>query len=86
MKPATISKTKEQQPLVTRFGDAIDVRNRGTFKVGRFAGSDAKAQYAPAVVRMWSDDQCRELTTNQARALAAQLLAAADLVDVQNGH
>jgi hypothetical protein len=35
---------------------------------------------------MWSDDQCRELTTNQARALAAQLLAAAELVDVQNGH
>jgi hypothetical protein len=75
-----------RQALVTRFGERIDVRNRGTLKVGRFAGSHAEAQHAPAVVRMWTDDQCCELTSHQARALAAQLLAASDLADAQNSH
>ena len=75
-----------RQALVTRFGERIDVRNRGTLKVGRFAGSHAEAQHAPAVVRMWTDDQCCELTSHQARALAAQLLAAANLADAQNSH
>src|SRR5579864_1646561 len=73
-------------PLITRFGDAVDVRNRGTLRVGSFVGSHAKAQDAPAVVRIWTDEQCRELTSHQARALAAQLLAAATLADAQNSH
>jgi hypothetical protein len=101
MKPAIFSNATEQhsalsrltaqvdparQALVTRFGERIDVRNRGTLKVGRFAGSHAEAQHAPAVVRIWTDDQCCELTSHQARALAAQLLAAANLADAQNSH
>ena len=41
---------------------------------------------APAVVRLWVDDQCHELSAHEARAMAAQLLAAAALADKQNGH
>ena len=75
-----------RKPPVTRFGDAIDVRNRGALKMGRFAGSQAAVQDAPAVVRLWTDQQCRELSAHQARALAAQLVAAALLADTQNSH
>jgi len=76
----------ERPTLITRFGDTVDVRNRGTLKVARFAGSHAQTQDAPAVVRIWTDEQCRELTSSQARGLAAQLLAAASLADAQNNH
>jgi hypothetical protein len=72
--------------LVTRFGEVVDVRNRGTLRVGRYVGDHSETRDAPAVVRMWSDDQCRELSSHEARALAAQLLAAANLADTQNGH
>jgi hypothetical protein len=65
--------------LVTRFGEAVDVRNRGTLRA-------AKSAVEPAVVRLWHDDQCREMRSHEARALAAQLVAAANLADVQNGH
>jgi hypothetical protein len=65
--------------LVTRFGEAVDVRNRGTLRA-------AKSAVEPAVVRLWHDDQCREMNSHEARALAAQLIAAANLADVQNGH
>ncbi|HEX7642880.1 MAG TPA: hypothetical protein VF472_11795 [Burkholderiaceae bacterium] len=65
--------------LITRFGEAVDVRNRGTLRA-------AKAAIAPAVVRLWHDDQCREMSSHEARALAAQLIAAANLADAQNGH
>ncbi len=75
-----------RKPPVTRFGEAIDVRNRGALKMGRFAGSQAAVQDAPAVVRLWTAQQCRELSSHQARALAAQLLAAALLADTQNSH
>jgi len=68
-----------RQALVTRFGDAVDVRNRGTLRA-------AKSAAEPAVVRLWNDDQCRELSSHDARALAAQLIAAANLADTQNGH
>jgi hypothetical protein len=85
--PLSLAKVAvERQALVTRFGETIDVRNRGTLKVGRFAGSHSQTQDAPAVVRIWTDDQCREFTSHQARALAAQLQAAATLVDAQNSH
>ena len=82
----TTSKIREGRALVTRFGDEIDVRNRGALKVGRIADGRNQVQDAPAVVRIWSDDQCRELSAQQARVLAAQLLAAADLADAQNSH
>lgn len=75
-----------RQPLTTRFGDCIDVRNRGALKIGRFAGSQVQTQDAPAVVRLWNDERFRELTTHQARVLAAQLLEAASLVERQNSH
>lgn len=73
-------------PILTRFGDAVDVRRRGALRMGRFAGTQSRTQVAPAVVRIWTEDQCRELSAHQARALAAQLLDAAILVDAQNGH
>ena len=73
-------------PILTRFGDAVDVRRRGALRIGRFAGTQARTLDTPAVVRIWSDDQCRELSAHQARALAAQLLDAALLADSQNGH
>ena len=72
-----------RQRLVTRFGDMVDVRNRGAFKVSGLAGSHA--QPAPAVVRLWTDDKCREMTPHHARSLAAQLLEAAALAEQQNG-
>lgn len=65
--------------LITRFGEAIDVRNRGTLRA-------AKSSAEPAVVRLWHDDQCREMSSHEARTLAAQLMAAANLADAQNGH
>jgi hypothetical protein len=87
LQPAQVPRVAvERHALITRFGDTIDVRNRGTLKVSRFAGSHAETQDAPAVVRIWTDDQCREITSHQARALAAQLLAAATLADAQNNH
>ena len=76
----------DHSPILTRFGDAVDVRRRGALRLGRFAGTQARISDAPAVVRLWSDDQCRELSSHQARALAAQLLEAAMLADAQNGH
>lgn len=72
--------------LITRFGEMVDVRNRGAVRIGRFAGTGASTQHAPAVVRLWHAEQCKEITAHEARAFAAQLLAAAALADSQNGH
>ncbi len=78
--PPTVRRvTAAVSSLVTRFGEVVDVRNRGTLRA-------AKSAIAPAVVRLWHDDQCREMNSHEARALAAQLIAAANLADVQNGH
>jgi hypothetical protein len=74
------------KPVLTRFGDAVDVRSRGALRITRFAGSQAGLQETPAVVRLWVADQCQELSSHHARALAAQLLAAAALADSQNSH
>jgi hypothetical protein len=74
------------EPILTRFGDAVDVRRRGALRLSRFAGTQPRTEELPAVVRIWLADQCRELTTHQARALAEQLLAAASLADSQNCH
>ena len=35
---------EDRKPLVTRFGDTIDVRNRGALRMSRFAGSQMHAQ------------------------------------------
>lgn len=74
----------QRMPLITRFGSSVDVRNRGALRMGRFAGSQAQVQPAPAVVRLWTAEQCHEFSAHQARGIAAQLLAAADLADSQN--
>ncbi|MBS0309211.1 MAG: hypothetical protein JSS58_09590 [Proteobacteria bacterium] len=80
------SESDARRSLTTRFGESIDVRNRGALRVARFAGSQMQTQDAPAVVRLWTDEHFRELSTHQARALAAQLLAAASLAELQNSH
>lgn len=72
-------------PVLTQFGDVVDVRKRGALRIMRMAGTQQGRELdTPAVVRVWHEEQCRELTAGQARALANQLLAAADLVDSQN--
>jgi hypothetical protein len=41
---------------------------------------------APAVVRLWNGDSCRELSITEARALAEQLLGAANFAEFQNSR
>ena len=81
-----LAEVENRRHLTTRFGDAVDVRNRGTLRMSRFAGTQAMTQDAPAVVRLWNDEQFHEFTPHKARALAEQLLAAAALADMQNNH
>ncbi len=76
----------EGEPILTRFGDIVDVRRRGALRIGKFAGTQARPVEAPAVIRLWEDGQCREMSAHQARVLAAQLLAAASFADAQNSH
>jgi hypothetical protein len=77
----------DRKPLITRFGEAVDVRNRGALRISRFAGGQMRtSDDAPAVVRLWMAQQCHELSAHEARALAGQLLAASALADQQNGH
>jgi hypothetical protein len=78
--------TENHEPILTRFGDSVDVRRRGALRLSRFAGTQPRTENLPAVVRIWLADQCKELTPNQARALAEQLQAAAALADSQNCH
>lgn len=75
---------REKLPVRTRFGDIVDVRNRGAFKPVRLSVSLAVEREAPAVVRIWNNDTCREMSINEARALAAQLLEAARHAELQN--
>jgi hypothetical protein len=75
---------EQRTSLITRFGNSVDVRNRGALRISRFAGSQMQAQPSPAVVRLWTAEQCHEFSAHQARGIAAQLLAAADLADSQN--
>jgi hypothetical protein len=82
----TAPPSDQHEPILTRFGDAVDVRRRGALRISRFAGTRPRTVDVPAVVRIWLADQCKELTAHQARALAAQLLAAASLVETQNCH
>jgi len=77
---------EDHKSLVTRFGDAVDVRNRGALRISRIVGAQHNRQESPAVVRLWTEEQVHELSAHKARALAAQLLAAAALTDQQNGH
>lgn len=78
--------TDNHEPILTRFGDVVDVRRRGALRLSRFAGTQPRTENVPAVVRIWMAEQCKELTSHQARALAAQLLEAASLADSQNCH
>lgn len=71
-------------PVITRFGDMVDVRNRGALRLARLVGIQVPTTEAPAVVRLWADEKCRELSIGQARALAEQLLEAARCAELQN--
>jgi len=93
MKPATMAfRATSGNPIAVngnssvarRFGDTVDVRNRGALRVIRLAGLQVPGQDAPAVVRMWHGDSCRELSVHDARSLAAQLLEAAGYAEQQN--
>lgn len=76
----------ERAPAIsTRFGESVDVRNRGALRLARLVGIQVPELAAPAIVRLWSGETCRELTSGEARALAAQLIDAADHADAQNG-
>lgn len=78
------SPDRPRSALVRRFGHTVDVRNRGALRMLRLAGGQAPAANAPAVVRVWHGDACRELSVHDARALAAQLMEAASYAEQQN--
>ena len=69
---------------ICRFGAQIDVRKRGALRLGPSARGESAKREQPAVVRIWNGEDCRELTAHEARALAAQLAAAAQFADEQN--
>ena len=75
-----------RRPVSTRFGETVDVRNRGALRLARLVGIQVPKQEAPAVVRMWTGEHCREMSAHEARALAAQLLEAAGHAERQNAH
>ena len=62
----------------------VDVRNRGALRLARMVGIQIPGKEAPAVVRLWHGDSCRELSIAEARALAEQLLDAALFAEQQN--
>jgi hypothetical protein len=72
------------RPVSTRFGDMVDVRNRGALRLARLVGIQVPGKEAPAVVRLWNGDTCRELSIAEARTLAEQLLDAACFAEQQN--
>lgn len=72
------------RPVRTRFGELVDVRNRGALRLARMVGIQIPGKEAPAVVRLWNGDNCRELSVADARALAEQLLDAARFAEQQN--
>jgi len=77
---------RSRASVTTRFGQTVDVRNRGSLRIVRLTGSQLPVSEEPAVVRVWNGEQCRELSSHAARALAAQLLEAASHADLQNMH
>ena len=70
--------------LARRFGPVIDVRNRGALRFSPRSDRQGPSQDQPAVVRMWYGEQCRELSSHDARAMAAQLNEAAEYAERQN--
>lgn len=72
------------RPVRTRFGEMVDVRNRGALRLARMVGIQIPGKEAPAVVRLWNGDNCRELSIDEARSLAEQLLDAARFAEQQN--
>lgn len=85
--PATLSSIAKRLPiassLVTRFSEQVDVRHRGVLRTSASI-SQINAGPAPAVVRLWRDSTCDEMSAREARALAAQLMEAAALAERQN--
>lgn len=76
----------ERHSVRTRFGDLVDVRNRGALRLARMVGIQIPGKEAPAVVRLWNGDSCRELSIADARSLAEQLLNAANFAEQQNSR
>lgn len=70
--------------VATRFGPSIDVRNRGVLKAFTPPALQANTNQHLAIVRIWNGDDCRELSVMDARAFAAQLIAAAAFAEDQN--
>jgi hypothetical protein len=81
-----LAKQDLRTPVSTRFGDTVDVRSRGALRVMRLVGIQTPSSDTPAVVRLWSGETCRELSTHEARALAAQLMDAAGHAELQNSR
>ena len=81
-----LSDLRHGRPVRTRFGDMVDVRNRGALRLARMVGIQIPGKEAPAVVRLWSGDNCRELSIDEARSLAEQLLDAARFAEQQNAR
>jgi hypothetical protein len=75
---------KNAMGVRTRFGDLVDVRHRGALRLARLVGIQPPQVDAPAVVRLWNGDTCKELSVAEARALAAQLVDAAAYAELQN--
>ncbi len=82
----SLCKQELRIPVSTRFGDMVDVRSRGALRVMRLVGIQTPDSDTPAVVRLWSGETCRELSINQTRALAAQLIEAAAHAEQQNSR
>lgn len=76
----------QRESVRTRFGELVDVRNRGALRLARMVGIQIPGEDAPAVVRLWNGDSCRELSITEARALAEQLLGAANFAEFQNSR
>ena len=87
--PQTASEPSAPTTIVSprvarRFGPSVDVRNRGVLKAHARPILKANRNYQLAVVRIWQGDDCRELSVTEARAFAAQLIAAAAYAENQN--
>lgn len=69
--------------IATRFGPSVDVRHKGAFKTST-SSARLPGNRHQAVVRLWTGNDCRELSVSEARAFAAELIAAAAFAESQN--
>lgn len=79
-----VANSAKARCVATRFGPSIDVRHRGVLKPLPHSRVAVAASQQLAVVRLWNGDCCRELSVLDARAFAAELIAAAAYAEQQN--